>query len=62
MMADLENENNFKKYGLTLKIKINHQGQVINFGFVEILDIENVRIDTKIESISGIQPEISKVI
>ena len=33
-----------------------------DFGFFEILDIENVRIDTKIESIAGIQPEISKVI
>ena len=61
MMADLEN-NNFKKYGLTLKIKVNHQGPVADFGFFEILDIENVRIDTKIESIVGIQPEISKVI
>ena len=61
MMADLEN-NNFKKYGLTLKIKVNHQGQVTDFEFFEILDIENVRIDTKIESIAGIQPEISKVI
>ena len=62
MMADLENNNNFEKYGLTLKIKVNHQGQVADFGFFEILDIENVRIDTKIESIVGIQPEISKVI
>jgi hypothetical protein len=35
---------------------------VADFGFFEILDIENVRIDTKIESIVGIQPEISKVI
>ena len=62
MMADLENNNNFKKYGLTLKINVDHQGQVADFGFFEILDIENVRIDTKIESIVGIQPEISKVI
>ena len=62
MMADLENNNNFKKYGLTLKINVNHQGQVADFGFFEIFDIENVRIDTKIESIVGIQPEISKVI
>ena len=62
MMADLENNNNFKKYGLTLKIKVNHQSQVADFGFFEILDIENVRINTKIQSIVGIQPEISKVI
>ena len=62
MMADLENNNNFKKYGLTLKINVNHQGQVADFGFFEILNIENVRIDTKIESIAIILPEISKVI
>ena len=45
-----------------MKIKINHQSQVIENGFYEILDIDNVRIDTKIESISSIQPEKSKVI
>ena len=61
-MTDLENNNNFKKYGLTLKINVNHQGQVADFGFFKILNIENVRIDTKIESIAGILPEISKVI
>ena len=61
-MADLENNINFKKIGLTLKIKVNHQGQVTDFGFSEILDIVNVRIDIKIESIACIQPEISKVI
>ena len=61
MMVDLENNTNLKKIGLTLKIKVNHQGQVIENRFSEILDIENVRIDTKIEPIAGIQPEISKV-
>ena len=61
MMVDLENNTNLKKIGLTLKIKVNHQGQVTENRFFEILDIENVRIDTKIEPIAGIQPEISKV-
>ena len=61
-MVDLENDTNLKKIGLTLKIKVNHQSQVIENGFSEIFDIENVRIDTKIESIASIQPEISKVI
>ena len=61
-MADLENDINFKKNGLTLKIKVNNQGQVTENKFSEILDLENVRIDTKIKSIVGIQPEISKVI
>ena len=47
---------------MTLKIKVKHQGQVTDSGFSEILDIVNVRIDTKIKSIACIQPEISKVI
>ena len=35
---------------------------VIDFGFSEILDLENVRIDTKVKSASCIQPELMKVI
>ena len=62
IMTDLENNINLKKSGLTLKIKVKHQGQVTGNRFSEILDLEYVRFDTKIESIAGIQPEISKVI
>ena len=62
MMVDLETNINVKKIGLTLEIKVKNQGQVTENGFFEILDIENVRIDTKIESIACIQTEISKVI
>ena len=47
---------------LTFIFKVNHQGQVTNFGFSEILVLANVRIDTKIKSVVGIQPEIGKVI
>ena len=61
-MIDLENDTNSKKIGLTLKIKIRHQGQVIESRFSNIPDFENVRIDTKIKSIASILPEISKVI
>ena len=35
---------------LTFISKVNHQGQVTDFGFSEIIDIVNVRIDTKIKS------------
>ena len=35
---------------------------MIDFGFSEILDPENVRIDTKVKSASCIQPELMKVI
>ena len=63
MMNDLKNNINLKKSGLNLKIKVKHQCQVTENGFFsEILDLEYVRFDTKIKSIAGIQPEISKVI
>ena len=39
---------------LTFIFKVNHQGQVTDFEFSEILDIVNVRIDTKIKSAAGI--------
>ena len=47
---------------LTLILKVNCQGHVINFGLFEITDLELVRIDTKIKSVSCIQPQITKVI
>ena len=47
---------------LTFIFKVNHQGQVTDFGFSEILDLANVRIDTKIKSVACIQPKIRKVI
>ena len=48
-MTDLENNINLKKSGLTLKIKVKHQGKVTKNRFSEILDLEYVRFDTKIE-------------
>ena len=47
---------------LTYIFKVNHRGHVTYFRFSEILDLENVRIDTKIKSVACIQPEIRKVI
>ena len=47
---------------LTFIFKVNHQGQVTDIAFFEIFDLANVRIDTKIKSLSCIQPEIRKVI
>ena len=47
---------------LTFIFKVNHQGQVTDFGFSEILDLANVRIDTKIKSVACIQPGIRKAI
>ena len=47
---------------LTFIFKVNHQGQVTDFAFFEILKLANVRIDTKIKCLACIQPEIRKVI
>ena len=51
-MVDLENGTNLEKVDLTLK----NQGQTSRLGNWEYIfwDIENVRIDTKIESIANI--------
>ena len=47
---------------LTLTLKVNRQGQVTNFVFFEITDFDLVRIDTKIISVSCMQPKIRNVI
>ena len=41
--------------------KVNRQGHVIYFGLFDILDLDNVEIDTKIRSVACIQPEIKEV-
>ena len=46
---------------VTLSSKVNRQGHVIFFHIFDILDLENVRIDTKINFVSCLQPEIRKV-
>ena len=46
---------------VTLSSKVNRQGHIIYFNIFDILDLENVRIDTKINFVSCLQPEIRKV-
>ena len=46
---------------VTLISKVNRQGHVIFFHIFDIPDLENVRIDTKINFVSCLQPEIRKV-
>ena len=61
MYTTKDNEGHIKVC-LTLTFKVKCQGQVNGFVFFEILDLEKVRIDTKIMSVLYIQPEIRKVI
>ena len=46
---------------VTLSSKVNRQSHVIFFHIFDIPDLENVRIDTKINFVSCLQPEIRKV-
>ena len=47
---------------LTSIFKVNYQDQVTDFAFFEILDLADVRIDTKIKCLTCMQPEIRQVI
>ena len=47
---------------LTLIFKVNRQGHEFYFNFFDIPDLNNARINTKIKSVSCLQPEITKVI
>ena len=47
---------------MTLTFKVNHHSHLIYFNIFDILDLENVRIDTKIQFVSCLEPEIRKVI
>ena len=60
-MFATEDKKGHVKVSLTLTFKVNRQGHVTNFGLFEITDLELVRIDTKIKSVSCLQPKIRKV-
>ena len=45
---------------MTLVLKVNRQGQAIYSNFFEILDLRNVKIDTKINSASLLQVLLRK--
>ena len=46
---------------MTSSFKVNRQGHAFVFNIFDILDLDNVRIDTKIDFVSCLQPEIWKV-
>ena len=57
-----KNEEGHEIVSLTLTLKVNRRGHVTNFYLFEITDLDLVRIDTKIMSVSCMQPKIGKVI
>ena len=62
MMFTARDTKGYTQMCLTFIFKFNHQSQVTDFAFFEILDLENVRIDSEIKFLACIQPEIGKVI
>ena len=51
------NEEGHKIVSLTLTLKVNHQGHVTNFGLFKISDLDLFGNDTKILSLSCMQPK-----
>ena len=62
MMLTIRDTKDPTQMCLTFNFKVSHQGQVTDSRFSEILDLDYVRIDTKIKSAARIQPKIRKVI
>ena len=52
MMFTIRDTKGHTQMCLTFRFKVNHQGQVTDFGFSEILDLAYVRMDTKIKSVA----------
>ena len=62
LMFDLDFQGQANFFQICIIFKVNHHSYIIYLNFFEFLDIEYVKIDTKIKSVTGIQPEIIKVI
>ena len=61
-MFDLDFQGKTKFSQICIIFKVNHHNYIIYFKIFEFLDIDYVKIKTKIESVACIQPEIIKVI
>ena len=61
-MFDLDFQGQTNFFQICIIFKVNHHSYIIYFEVFEFLDIEYVKIDTKIKSVACIQIEIMKVI
>ena len=61
-MFDLDFQGQTNFFQICIIFKVNHDNYIIYFKFFEFLDIDYVKINTKIRSVACIQPEIMKVI
>ena len=61
-MFDLDFQGQTNFFLIFIIFKVNHHSCIFYFEFFEFLDIDYVKIETKIKSVGCIQPEIIKVI
>ena len=61
-MVDLDFKGQTNFFSNFITFKVNRHSYIICFGFAEFLDLDYVKINTKIKSEAFIQPEIMKVI
>ena len=62
LMVDLDFQGQTIFFEIIIIFKVSHHSYIIYFRFFEFLDLDYVKINTKIKSVSCIQPEIIKVI
>ena len=61
-MVDLDFQSQTNCFKIAIIFKINHHSYIIGFRFAGFLDLDYVKINTKIKSEACIQPQIMKVI
>ena len=62
LMFDLDFQGQTTFFQIYIIFKVSHHRYIIYFWFFEFLDLDYVKINTKIKSVACIQPEIMKVI
>ena len=60
-MVDLDFQGQTIFFEIIIIFKVSHHSYIIYFRFFEFLDLDYVKINIKIKSVSCIQPEIIKV-
>ena len=62
LMVDLDFQGQTNLFQIFIIFEFNHHSYIICFRFSEFLDLDYVKINTKIKSVACIQPEIKQVI
>ena len=62
LMVDLDFQGQTIFFQIYIIFKVSHYSYIIYFKYFELLDLNYVKIITKIKNEAGIQPEIMKII